>query len=871
MALSKKKSKNIAKAKARTSDKAKARVKKANQIQAGNKIKASKRSAAALSSSGNDDKLAGIDSVDDLFQSDIFEGDAEDDVDNGLAREDASDAGSEDSSAGAFCDVDGGGDDDDEGLPPDLEALGAGAAHEQELLAIKKSDPAFYKFLVENDKQLLDFRAPDEEDDEEDGGDDKEKQKKKAKEKAAQENAARMVTMERMKTIQDNAFSSFTAFKAALTAYHAAIRSIEGGVGAAVGENADEAEEQEQPARGSRSKRRRKKAHESLMKINDEAVFSNVIEWTLTNIVDLLQKHGGEQQGGAAGSRPRKKQRKGEKDAAWAEGEDGEEMMIDPTKYSRWNRVKVMASIFWDETYFLLTHLVAPEMLEFVLRQISSRQALTWLWPFRGVRRKFFARCCNLWSGVGGAGTHTVRVLGFLHIRNAAAMATVAPKGDKPLKKDQTELEAMVRHVLRSFADAASGGYSWRSVSTFRFMENCYLELLRLDDATAYRVGYVCIRQLALILRSACIATSQGTSQKSGANQDKARKKKNLHQQQMQTLVSWQFVRALHLWTKAVSSLPCMRPLAYPLATITTGALKSKLTSVQYYPFVYQCVRCLNRLSASIQVFVPVSSHLLKALSILLPAMDKAHRERKGGSGRERKGGNEEAGELLAKAKAPEIDILLRFTEGQTNEVMAMEAIGGSLMFLLTDHLGILGRSPSFPEISTPVVFHLRKLSKHCRSENLRRQLKNLITSVETTQGDITSRREQLNEKEVTSWKKFFIFEADSAIGKARAEILARKEREERQRVEAETRPDGKTSTLGPDDPEADEPQDGAVKGKDRKDRKREKQRDRLKRKAQEKDDEAKDALKKPGALPGKAKDDVVEEMGFSSGDEDSD
>merc|ERR1719152_682901 len=95
-------------------------------------------------------------------------------------------------------------------------------------------------------------------------------------------------------------------------------------------------------------------------------------------------------------------------------------------------------------------------------------------------------------------------------------------------------------------------------------------------------------------------------------------------------------------------------------------------------------------------------------------------------------------------------------------------------------------------------------------------------------------------------------------MAKARAEAIARKDREERQRVEAETRPDGQKPAA-----ESDEP----AKTKERKAKKRENARERKKRKEGQQKTEAKEALavQVNGALPGKAKEDVLEEMGFSS------
>merc|ERR1712187_212208 len=103
-----------------------------------------------------------------------------------------------------------------------------------------------------------------------------------------------------------------------------------------------------------------------------------------------------------------------------------------------------------------------------------------------------------------------------------------------------------------------------------------------------------------------------------------------------------------------------------------------------------------------------------------------------------------------------------------------------------------------------PVLFHLRKHSKHCRSENLRRQIKQLVSTAEAAAGDVTSRRENLSEKDVTTWKKFFLFESDSQMAKARAEAIARKDREERQRVEAETRSDGQKNEAEIEEPSQD-------------------------------------------------------------------
>jgi len=385
-------------------------------------------------------------------------------------------------------------------------------------------------------------------------------------------------------------------------------------------------------------------------------------------------------------------------------------------------------------------------------------------------------------------------------------------------------------------------GYSWRSFSTFRFMENCLVELLRIDDATAYRVGYACVRQLALILRNACIASSQST--------EKSKKKKSAQMKAM-ALVGWPFIRAIYLWTKAVGSVAVLKPLAYPLSMVIMGAVKTRLASLQNYPFVGHCLRCLNRLGSSLELFVPVSSHCLKALSVVLASMDKAYRKRGAGGS-----------QSLSSSKAPDLEVTLRFSDGQLLEVLPLEAVGSSICSLLTDHLGLLSRSPAYPEIVAPVLLHLKKFGKHCRSEPLRRQLKALQTAAETTISDVCAQRETLTE--VPSWKKFLMFDATTPLAKEREKLLQRKSSDEKARVEAAMREEAQPAVkrnvqaAGNDDDDDSRPVE-----KSKKALKREKQKERKRLEG------TLGKNKAEAYIPlGKSKTDTVEEMDFSSGEE---
>lgn len=372
-------------------------------------------------------------------------------------------------------------------------------------------------------------------------------------------------------------------------------------------------------------------------------------------------------------------------------------------------------------------------------------------------------------------------------------------------------MEALIRTILRSFASAAAGTYTWRSVSNFRFMENCILELFRLDDATSYRVGYVWIRQLALLLRNASMASSRGGSvsqakaktakakakakaargrakrekaakgkagkEKMGRNCDEEGEapRRKVKAKPLEDLMSWQFVRSMYLWTRVVTSVPSLRPLAYPLFMVILGAVKSRLTNLQCFPFVCHGLTCLNRLAAGLEVLVPLSSHLLKLLDIVHHQLES---KKKLGS-KAQDGEDEEAGETVER-KPPDMEVLLRLSPGREEVlVLVAERICG----LFCDHLGLLSRSTSFPELSAPVVLHLRRQSKHCRSEALRKQLKALLAAVEQSSQEVQRFREQLQEPPPAG--KLLVLGPDATpLAKQRTQWLKRRAENERSKVE---------------------------------------------------------------------------------------
>ena len=161
------------------------------------------------------------------------------------------------------------------------------------------------------------------------------------------------------------------------------------------------------------------------------------------------------------------------------------------------------------------------------------------------------------------------------------------------------------------------------------------MELFRLDDAVAYRVGYACIRQLALLLRGASVAKPKGEPKektktgkvKKGLKKEEGKKKAKGEKATSGTVMTWTFVRSIFLWTRLVGDSKALKDLAYPLYMVVLGSVKSG-SSINSAPFCLHGLRALNELMQKTQKLVPLSALLLRLLDMNLKALEKAPKGR---------------------------------------------------------------------------------------------------------------------------------------------------------------------------------------------------------------------------------------------------
>jgi len=251
----------------------------------------------------------------------------------------------------------------------------------------------------------------------------------------------------------------------------------------------------------------------------------------------------------------------------------------------------------------------------------------------------------------------------------------------------------------------------------------------------------------------------------------KLAKKKAKKEKQRDVLYQWQFVRSCYLWTKCICKLEFLKPLLYPLVEIIKGSIKTVENQIQYFPYMYHLIKNLNALSENLDCFIPTCDHLLSITQTSISHMNKISKQR-----------NES--KLI---KGQDIEISTKYSNETLTNMNSIENIIKDIDFLFFDALGIFSRSPSFPEIITPILIHIKKIVKKCSSSNTRKLFDRLKSNIETSQNEVRSLRENITTLKDEAMTKFLIYDSKKiSISKLRLQMVKSKLDEEKLKVESE-------------------------------------------------------------------------------------
>ena len=452
-------------------------------------------------------------------------------------------------------------DDEDEEDNDDAKTREEMKQHKKHLESLKETDPEFYEYLQQEDKELLEFDDDEEDDSEEKqkkdessesdsekgGSNEASKRAKTKRKKSENRQSGKTLTSALVKKLCENAKGgkALGAAKHLFTAYRAACHY------------GDEENENDQ----------------TMLKLASSSAFNDLVQFVLAEADDIFR--------GVLGDKPVKSTQ--------------EQYDYEPMKSNRWKKVEPVVKSYIGNTLHLLGQLTDASMTSLVLRRLAA--SVAFLKPFERLTKRVTRTTLMCFS----SGEPRLRVSAIVLLR---AIAATCPG---------PALERAVKGVYRAYASNAKF-MNANSAENIAFMSACVVEMFGIDQNQSYGLAFAYIRQLATLLRNAlaqktkdafksvycwqyinCLECFERILTAHASNREYSSKGSGEQ-------------------TTKDGSTSVLRPLAYPVQQIALGAARV-LPSARYAPLRIRLLKILNRLSRSMETFAPVAPLALELLN----------------------------------------------------------------------------------------------------------------------------------------------------------------------------------------------------------------------------------------------------------------
>ncbi|XP_054016608.1 nucleolar complex protein 2 homolog [Hylaeus anthracinus] len=324
--------------------------------------------------------------------------------------------------------------------------------HKKSLMKLKKTDPEFYSYLKENDKNLLEFNLSDDDNDDINSDDDNDKSSLndldtrhipnthlevasdesdyEVEEDSAVTKDKRKVTLQLLKSWQEEIQKDKTlkTIKCAVEAFHAALQTVS--------ESSDT---------------------ESLRyKVEGGVVFNGVVQLCIFYLPDAFKRF----------------------------LKLGSETQIQPHKSKRFGKIKGILKSYLADLIKILQNVTSSNILTVLLKHLH--QMLPYTQSFSSLTKPLLKILLNTWS----SGEETVRVVCFLNILRIATT------------NRESVLEMLFKAMYVKYVEN-SKFVSFTTLPAINFMRHSLTEIYLLDSNLAYNHAFLYIRQLAIHLRNA--------------------------------------------------------------------------------------------------------------------------------------------------------------------------------------------------------------------------------------------------------------------------------------------------------------------------------------------------------------------------------
>ncbi|XP_018349997.1 PREDICTED: nucleolar complex protein 2 homolog isoform X1 [Trachymyrmex septentrionalis] len=318
--------------------------------------------------------------------------------------------------------------------------------HKKSLIKLKDTDPEFYKYLKENDKNLLDFNITDDEDDDNSSinsnkhvpnenlvvaSDDSDFQLEET-----ENDSKKKITKQLLKKWQQEIQTdkSITTIKCAVEAFHAALDSV-----AVVPDKTTE------------------------YKVEGSAIFNGVMQLCIMYLPDAF-KH------------------------FLKLDEESQEAH----KSKRFGKIRWILKLYLSDLIKLLQSVASPSILTVLLKHL--RQMLLYTRSFSSLTKPLLRILIKFWSSA----EETIRVTAFLNILHIATHTT----------NKESVIQKLLKTMYVKYVQNTKF-VSPNTLPGINFMKHSLVEIYLLDHDVSYNHAFLYIRQLAINLRNAITLKKQ--------------------------------------------------------------------------------------------------------------------------------------------------------------------------------------------------------------------------------------------------------------------------------------------------------------------------------------------------------------------------
>jgi nucleolar complex protein 2 len=396
--------------------------------------------------------------------------------------------------------------------------------------------------------------------------------------------------------------------------------------------------------------------------------------------------------------------------------------------YTNWKKLKPILRSFLSSTLILLSNVIDLSIQLYILR--TCRSIVPFFTEYHSFARKWIKLLLTILAkniqekreGDGSANAASTTTTS-----NGMSVQTVAF-----LRLYQSALVLpypMIDHVLKGTYQLFIRSSKFVSELTYRhlsFLSNCFLELCNIDFNSTYRHAFVYIRELAMQLRNALITHT-----------DEARK----------VVCSWQFLQACKLWGMVLCAhskprggaghadqVDTIQQLVYPYVQVLLGVIKminannTRLIPLRLH-LVSHLVTCMWEITSvysnsNVHVVIPIFPCLTDILhSQLVISKPKA-------AASSSSGGISPV-QLMWTVKVSQ-------SVAETREYQ--EAVVQRTIDLILEAAQALYCNPAFPELTIPLVHSLKHSLKNMHSSNWRNRIKSILEAVQI-QSDVVMKK----------------------------------------------------------------------------------------------------------------------------------